>query len=97
MDLRPGENASIALAEELGAAHLLIDDRDAWALASKRGLSVIGTLTILDEAANRDLIDLPRTVATLRTTNCFMSEHLLEELLARQRERERARRSRGGS
>jgi len=42
-----GEREAIALAKELSADAILIDDRDGAAEARKNGLTVIGTLTIL--------------------------------------------------
>ena len=44
--------AAIALAEELKADRLLIDERDGRDVAKQRGLSVVGTLNVLNEAAD---------------------------------------------
>lgn len=44
--LDPGEAAAIPLAEELGAV-ILVDDGEARAVATERGLVVIGTLGVL--------------------------------------------------
>ena len=84
--LGPGEAAAIALAEECGA-YLLIDERDGRAEAHRRGLTVVGTLAVLDRAASLDLVDLPEAIERLRATNFHVSETLLEELLRRDRER----------
>ena len=89
LTIGPGENAAIALAEEIHADRLLVDERDARALARHRGLQVVGTLSVLDAAASRGLIDIVTTVRLLRTTHFHASEDLLEALLARQRKRER--------
>lgn len=85
--LGPGESAAIALAEELHADWLLIDERDGREEARRRGLSVVGTLAVLDRAASLSLIDLPKAVERLRGTSFFVAEKLLEELLARDQER----------
>jgi hypothetical protein len=46
-ELDPGESAAIVLAEELGAALVLIDERAAARKARALGLRVIGTLGVL--------------------------------------------------
>jgi predicted nucleic acid-binding protein len=60
--LDPGEAAAIALAEEIGAVALLIDDRDGRLAARERGLQVVGTLGVLNRAAGDDLIELPQAI-----------------------------------
>jgi predicted nucleic acid-binding protein len=49
--LGPGEAEAIALAAELDADLLLIDERDGTAEAKRLGLNVTGTLGVLDMAA----------------------------------------------
>lgn len=44
--LHPGEREAIALAEELGAARVLLDDKEARRVATERGLRVAGTLAV---------------------------------------------------
>lgn len=61
--LDEGEREAIALAEELKADHLLLDEIDARKEAARRKLPFIGTLGILRRAAQLDLIDLPSTLA----------------------------------
>ena len=46
-----GETAAIALALELQADRLLIDDRDGTKQAVRSGLQVVGTLGILEESS----------------------------------------------
>ncbi len=50
-----GESAAIPLAERLHAI-LLVDDGDARAVATRRGLAVIGTLGVLVAARRRGLV-----------------------------------------
>ena len=57
--LDPGEREAIALAETLRADAILIDERDGRRVAEQRHVTVIGTLQILDTAAENGLIDLP--------------------------------------
>jgi predicted nucleic acid-binding protein len=85
--LGPCETAAIALAEELRADWLLIDERDGRDEARRRGLKVVGTLAALDRGADRNLVDLPQVLERLRNTNFFAAEKLLEEILRRHQER----------
>ena len=57
--LGPGESAAIALAQELHAAALLIDERHGAAVAQELGFVVTGTLGILCLAAEKGLLSLP--------------------------------------
>ena len=57
--LHPGEREVITLASEQPDLLILMDDRRGTMEAKRRGLNVIGTLAVLEEAANRDWIDLP--------------------------------------
>jgi predicted nucleic acid-binding protein len=78
---RIGETAAIALAEFLRADLLLIDERDGYGAAQRRGLSVTGTLGLLDLAAERGLIDFAHTIRSLKQTTFRRPEALLEILL----------------
>ena len=69
-----GEVEAISLAIEMKADLLLMDDRRALREAGARGLSVAGTLNVLQAAAQRDLLDLPVAIAKLRQTN-FPYQH----------------------
>jgi predicted nucleic acid-binding protein len=78
-----GENEAISLALEIGADRILVDDRVARRAARDRGLSAVGTLTVLDNAAERNLVSFPQAVGRLRTTNFRMPEAVVAELLRR--------------
>ncbi len=67
--LGPGESAAIALAEELSADALLIDDRAGRREAEKRRLAVLGTLRVLADAAEQGLLDLQIALRRLALTN----------------------------
>ena len=54
--LDDGESESIALALELHADLILLDDRDAREAAEAVGLNVVGVLGILLEARSKDMI-----------------------------------------
>ncbi len=70
--LGSGEREAIALASEISAEKVLIDDKDARKAAQSRGFDVIGTLAILDQAAHRGFItDLPATIERLTKDTNF--------------------------
>lgn len=85
--LGAGERAVIALAVELGADLVLMDDREGGGEARRNGLAATGTLGVLDLAARRGLIDLADAFTRLKATSFYYSRGLLEDLLAA-RERE---------
>lgn len=60
-----GEREAIALAETLRADAILIDERDGRRAAEQRHLAVIGTLQVLDTAAENGLIDFPTILSQL--------------------------------
>jgi len=81
VDLDLGEQEAIALAEELAADLLLIDEWDARLEAERRHLRVVGTLRVLADGAGRGLIDLEESFERLRNTNFRVNPELLESLL----------------
>lgn len=87
--LGAGEASAIALAKELGATRLLIDERDGTRFAIGQGLKVIGTLAVLEQAASDDLLDLPDALGCLQQTTFRISGLLLRAAL----ERDAARRN----
>ena len=54
-------------------------------------MAVKGTLGILEEAANRDLVDFTEAVSKLQATSIFISEEIVQEALKRHREQHHAR------
>jgi predicted nucleic acid-binding protein len=81
--LGPGERAAIALAEELSADALLMDDRDGRREAERRSLAVLGTLRVLADGAEHNLLDLRVALDRLRQTNFRADAQLLQRLLAK--------------
>ncbi|MDZ7962568.1 MAG: DUF3368 domain-containing protein [Aulosira sp. DedQUE10] len=81
--LDAGEQAAISLAQALPADLLIIDERLGRKVASERGLPIIGTLGILDEAATQGFIDLAETIAQLQQTNFRVSRRIIQALLQR--------------
>lgn len=85
--LGPGEREAIALAAELSADVLLIDDRAARIEAQGLNLPVLGTLRVLADAAEHGLADLAVAFDRLRQTNFRASDELMQGLLARDAKR----------
>ena len=81
--IHKGEAAAIALASQLHADLLLMDDRRGVIEAEKQGLKVTGTLGILDFAAERRLIDFVQVVSALQLTTFRMPLALMGDLLAK--------------
>ena len=79
--LDPGEQAAITLAQNISADLLVIDERLGRRTAIERGIPIIGTLGILDEAANQGLIDLSDAITRLQTTNFRISRRIIKTLL----------------
>jgi predicted nucleic acid-binding protein len=79
--LDPGEQAAITLAQTLPADLLIIDERLGRQIAEERGIAIIGTLGILDDAADQGLINLAEVIAQLQQTNFRVSRRIIQALL----------------
>jgi predicted nucleic acid-binding protein len=76
-----GEAEVIALAEQVKAARLIVDETLARGEAHRRNLSVIGTLGVLRNAARAGLLNLPDALVKLKETNFYVAEELIRSLL----------------
>ncbi|NJL91859.1 MAG: DUF3368 domain-containing protein [Coleofasciculaceae cyanobacterium SM2_1_6] len=76
-----GEQAAITLAQTLPADLLIIDERLGRDVASDRSIPIVGTLGILDDAANQGLIDLADEISRLQQTNFRISRRIIQKLL----------------
>jgi predicted nucleic acid-binding protein len=81
--LHLGEREAIALAAQLKADLIVLDDKTARRVSVERGLNTTGLLGILDEAATRRLIDLLTAIERLQRTTFRASPRLLKALLDR--------------
>jgi predicted nucleic acid-binding protein/GNAT superfamily N-acetyltransferase len=80
--LGDGEREAIALAMEVGAVAIVLDDRPARRAAEAAGLNVIGTLGLLLEAKRKGLVTRVRVeIDKLVATSFFLSRPLYERLL----------------
>jgi predicted nucleic acid-binding protein len=82
-----GEAETIQVAIESHAQTVLIDDSQGRKLAYDLGLTVLGTVGILEIAASRDLVDFPTALGALRRTNIFIAETILTAALERDKSR----------
>jgi predicted nucleic acid-binding protein len=87
--LGAGEREAIALAQELQAPLLLIDDADGRAEAERHALTATGTLGILEAAAIRGLVDLLVALTRLEATTFRARRELFQDLLDRDAARKR--------
>jgi predicted nucleic acid-binding protein len=81
-----GEREAIALAVEVRADALLMDDRDGRRHAEALHCAVLGTLRVLADAAEHGFADLPSALDRLRSTNFRADPRLIEQILNRKPE-----------
>jgi predicted nucleic acid-binding protein len=79
--LHPGEIEALSLALELHADLVLIDERKAYREALARKLNAVGTVRVLERAAEENLIDLSVAFNNLKKTDFWISTQLLDERL----------------
>lgn len=78
----PGEASAIALAHEIESNFLITDDLQARKLATKLGLTIIGTLGILLRAKQKSIIDsLAPYLERISKTNFSISAELIDRVL----------------
>jgi predicted nucleic acid-binding protein len=81
--LHPGESAAISLAVEM-QARLVIDERDGRKQAEQLGLEVIGSIRVIETAADHGLIsDLVEVHERIRRTHFRVANDILKLSLAR--------------
>ena len=83
LSLGAGERAAITLALSIHADMILIDERKGARVAIHKGFEVMGTLGILDRAAERGLVNLDYSLMKLKETNFRYRQEMLDALLAK--------------
>lgn len=87
--LHTGETEAIALATELGAARVVIDDRRARAVAETLGLAVVGTVGVIVAAKRLSLIDAVRpTLQAMIAAGFYVAPSVVDRALAQSGEAE---------
>ncbi|MGH9453426.1 MAG: DUF3368 domain-containing protein [Terriglobia bacterium] len=90
-ELELGESEAMSLAEgNRPDVLLLIDEETGRQEARRRNIRTTGTLGVLDDAAERGLVDLGAAIQRLRSTNFRASDSLLEWFIARDRQRKQS-------
>jgi len=87
--LDDGEREAILLAEEVRADALILDERAGRQEAERRKIRVIGTVRVLDDAAEAELLDLPAAIERLQSAGFYLEPRLAKFLLERHAEREK--------
>jgi predicted nucleic acid-binding protein len=80
LTLDEGEREAIALALELHADYLLMDERKGRTAAKALGLKVAGTLAVILDGASRGLFDGLQALDRLQQTNFYVSPQLLQAI-----------------
>ena len=81
--LDPGEAQAIALASELHADTILIDERKGRRVTESLGFNAVTTLAVLEFAAEKDLLDLKSTLDALRSTTFYITDAYINAALQR--------------
>src|ERR1700730_11192362 len=76
-----GESEAIALATEVHADVVLIDEQAGRQEAIRRGMRVAGTLSVLDEAEQAGFVSFDQAVAQLRKTTFRVSQAVISEIM----------------
>jgi len=81
--LDPGEREAILLFEQLSADGLLIDDKLGREIAESRGIKVLGTLGLLEIAADAGLLDFAKSLDKIKSAGFFVSAALERDFLSK--------------
>jgi len=77
-----GERQALALAKEIHADFILLDDRAARRFAESEAVKVKGTLGIVADAANAGLLNFRATVEALQRTSMHLEPQLAQRIIA---------------
>lgn len=87
-ELDRGEAAAITLAVRQDPDVLLLDEREARAVARRHDLSVTGAIGVLLWGARRDLVEMEAALDSLQGAGFWINDELYERAIARASERE---------
>lgn len=76
--LHPGETAAIALAKEVSADFLIMDEKAGRQVAKRELLKTIGTIGILEKAAELEHLDLAPTFEQLKLLHFHIRPEFLD-------------------
>jgi predicted nucleic acid-binding protein len=76
-----GERQALALAREIHADLVLLDDKVARRVALRELLNVKGTLGIVADAAKANLLDFVETVEQLQHTSMHLDQDVVDEVI----------------
>ena len=76
-----GERQALALAKEIRADLVLLDDKVARRFAEKEAIKVKGTLGIVADAATANLLSFRETVETLQRTTMHLEPQLAQRII----------------
>ncbi|MBX3451314.1 MAG: hypothetical protein KF777_17230 [Planctomycetaceae bacterium] len=79
--LHPGETAAIALAKELNADLLIIDEKSGRKVAAREHVKIIGTIGVFEDAADAGLLDLASAFSELKQSGFHITQELLDSRL----------------
>jgi predicted nucleic acid-binding protein len=79
--LDPGEAHAISLAKELHAPAILIDEKKGRRIAKMEGLNAVGTITVLQLAAQMELLELKPALFALERTTFRISPSIIRAVL----------------
>jgi predicted nucleic acid-binding protein len=76
-----GERQALALAKEIGADLILLDDKVARKVASHESMKVKGTLGVIAEAAKAHLLNFNETIEELQKTSMHLDQEVINEIM----------------
>jgi predicted nucleic acid-binding protein len=76
-----GERQALALAVEIKADLVLLDDKVARRVAQRELMKVKGTLGIVADAAKANLLDFVETVEALQRTSMHLDQEFVREIV----------------
>ena len=79
--LDDGEREAIALAQTTGTSLILLDEKKGRQAARERGLSVAGTLGVIDLASRRGLVSLSDALKKLEQTTFRASPQMIRAII----------------